>query len=264
LPDNRRDVMTEPVDGGTMPPPENPEEQTPAINPFSALVGVVMAPGETFEALEKKPIWMVPLVLFVVLSIVTTVLFMPKVDFETAIRDQLARQGQEVDEAQVETFVKIQKPIIYTTAAIGTPIVLLIVTLVYMLGFKAFGGVGSFGQYFCITIFSWVPQVLKSIIGSIVAFTRESIRIEEAQTLVMSNLGFLADPVDKPAMFALLSSFDLFTIWSLVLMVMGYGVISKRPKSQSIGVVVAIWLVYVIGKTGFALLGQMMRSGTGA
>lgn len=255
--------MTEPSDGGVMPPQENPAESE-ALNPFAALAGVIMSPGETFEALAKKPIWLVPLILFIVLAIGTTLLFMPKLDFEGAVRDQLSRQGQEVDEAQIELLVKIQQPIIYTTAVLGTPFVLLIMTLVYMLGFKAFGGVGSFKQYFSITIFSWVPQVLKSIIGSIVVATRESVRIEEAPTIVMSNLGFLADPIEKPAMFALLASFDVFTFWSLILLIIGYGVISKRPKGQSIGIVVAIWLVYVIGKTGFAMLGQMMQAGAGA
>jgi hypothetical protein len=252
--------MTEPADGG-MPPVVTP---TRTLSPFAALAGTVMSPGETFEALEKKPMWLVPLVLFVALSIVTTVLFMPKFDFESAIRDQIARQGQEVDDAQVQTFVRIQKPIIYTTAILGTPFVLLIMCLVFMLGFKAFGGGGTFAQYFSITVFAWVPQVLKSIIGAVVAFTRESIRVEDAQTLVMSNLGFLADPVEKPAMFALLASFDVFTIWSIVLMIIGYGIVSKRPRGQSIGIVVAIWLIYVIGKTGLALLGQMMQSGAGA
>ena len=259
--------MTEPADGGFPPPPENPESQNAAINPFAALAGVVMSPGETLEAVVDRPswkLWFVPIALFVILSIVTTIIFMPKFDFESAIRDQLARQGQEVDDAQVEMFVKIQKPIIYTTAVAGTPFVLLVMSLVYMLGFRAFGGLGSFGQYFCVTTFAWVPQVLKSIIGGVVVATRESIRVEDAQTLVMSNLGFLADPIEKPAMFALLSSFDVFTIWSLVLMIMGYGIVSKRPKGQSIGIVIAIWLIYVIGKTGLAMLGQMMGSGAGA
>jgi hypothetical protein len=133
-----------------------------------------------------------------------------------------------------------------------------------MLGFKAFGGLGAFGQYFSITVFAWVPQALKAIIGTIVVATRETIRVEEAQSLVMSNLGFLADPVEQAPLFALLASFDVFTLWSIVLMVMGYGLVSKRPKGQSIGIVVGIWLIYVIGKTGLAMITQMVGSGAGA
>lgn len=254
--------MTEPA-GGMPPAPENPPS-TEALNPFAALAGAIMAPGETFQKVAARPgwqLWLVPILLFVILSIVTTVMFMPKFDFETAVREQLARQGQTVDDAQVETFVKIQKPLVFTTAVIGTPFVLLILTLVYMLGFKAFGGEGRFAQYFAITTLTWIPQVLKSIVASIVIATRESVRIEELQTIVMSNPGALADPVEKPALFSLLSSFDVFTFWTMILMIIGYGIVSKRPKGQSIGIVIAIWLIYVIGKTGFALLGQMMQSG---
>jgi hypothetical protein len=256
--------MTEPADGVHAPSPENPESQAEPLNPFVALVNVVMSPSETFEKLEKRPIWLVPLILFVVLSIISTAIFMPKFDFESAIRDQFARQGQEADEAQIQTFARIQKPIVYTTAVLGTPFVLLVLALVYMLGFKAFGGLGVFGQYFSITVFAWVPQALKAIIGTIVVATRETIRVEEAQSLVMSNLGFLADPVEQAPLFALLASFDVFTLWSIVLMVMGYGLVSKRPKGQSIGIVVGIWLIYVIGKTGLAMITQMVGSGAGA
>ncbi len=253
--------MTE-TDGGDLPPtPENSEAEATKLNPWSALVGVVMSPEETFESLEKKPIWLVPMILFVVLSVVSTVLIAPKFDFESMIRDQLASQGREIDDDEIATFAAIQKPIVYTTAVLGTPFVLLIQAVVFMIGFKAFGGDGKFPQYLSVAVFSWVPQVFKSIIGSIVAFTRESIRLDEAQTLVMSNLGVVTDPIDQPALFALLSSIDVFSIWSLVLLIMGYGVVSKRPKGQSIAIVVSIWGVYVIGKTGLALLGQVLGSG---
>lgn len=261
--------MTESERVGTTPGRENPPDRSDSLNPLSALVGIVLAPGETFERIlgprsSRVPIWVVPLILFVLLAIATTLVMMPKFDFESATREQLARQGQEPDDAQVEMIVAIQRPVVYTIAFVGTPIALLIMALVYFGGFRAFGGEGGFGSYFSVTVFAWLPQVLKSIIGTAVMATRESIRMEEAQTLVMSNLGFLADPVESPALFALLASFDVFTIWTLVLLVIGYRMVSKRSGGESIGIVVGIWVVYVLGKTGLALIGQMMGSGAGA
>jgi hypothetical protein len=260
--------MTEPENVGSTPHQENPPDRPDALNPFSALVGVVLSPGETFERIlpprGSRSIWVVPLVLFVVLSIASTLVFVPKLDFESATREALARQGQEPDDAQVEMIVAIQKPFVYTVGVVGTPVAILIIALVYLGGFKAFAGEGKFGSYFAVTVFSWLPQVVKSLIGSAVMATRESIRVEEAQTLVMSNLGFLSDPVESPALFGLLASFDVFSIWTLVLLVIGYRIVSKRSSGESIGIVAGVWAIYVIGKTGLALIGQMASSGAGS
>ena len=64
----------------------------------------------------------------------------------------------------------------------------------------------------------------------------------------------------KGARFALLSSIDIFSVWVIVLLVMGFGIVSKLPRAQSIGIVVVFWLIYVIGKTGLVAVGQMMQS----
>ena len=93
--------------------------------------------------------------------------------------------------------------------------------------------------------------------------TRKSISIEQIQTAVVSNLGFLTSPIDNPARFALLSSIDVFSLWVIVLLVIGFGIVSKLPRAQSIGIVIAFWLIYVIGKTGIAAVGQMVQAGAG-
>jgi hypothetical protein len=69
--------------------------------------------------------------------------------------------------------------------------------------------------------------------------------------------------MDNPARFALLSSIDLFSIWVLALLIIGFGIVSKLPRAQAIGIVVVFWLIYVIGKTGLSALGQLMQPGGG-
>ncbi len=248
--------MTEPMEGGAAPAPVK-------ANPFERLVGVLFSPGETFRGIAERPDWVVALLLFVAISIASTMIVVPKLDLEGAVRDQMAKSGREVDEKQLEVITSVQKPIIYTTGVVGVPVYILVIALVYMLGFKAFGGEGTFKQYFSVALYSWVPLMLFSVIALIVAMTRSSLKVEDMQTMVMSNLGFLANPLENPARFALLSSIDVFTFWVLALLVIGLGIVSRLPKSQSIGIVIVIWLVYVIGKVGLAAVGQMMSSGAG-
>ncbi|MBI2214444.1 MAG: YIP1 family protein [Acidobacteria bacterium] len=249
--------MTEPgIEGGAAAPEAKP-------NPFAMMLGALFAPGDTFGAVARRPVWVVPLIIYVLFSIAGTVLVMPKIDFESAVRAQMEKQGQEIDDKTLDMIIGIQKPVVYVSSVVMIPIAILIIAAVHMAGFRAFGGVGTFGQFFSVTTLAWMPLLVQSLIGQIVIFTRKSISVEQIQTAVMSNLGFLTSPIDNPARFALLSSIDLFSIWVVALLIVGFAIVSKLPRAQAIGIVVVFWLIYVIGKTGIAAIGQMMQPGGG-
>lgn len=248
--------MTEPgIDGGAA--------TAAKLNPFAAMIGALFSPAETFAAVAKRPVWLVPMIVYVLLSIAGTVLVMPKIDFESTVREQMEKSGQQIDDKQLEMIISIQKPIVYASAVVMIPLAILIIGAVHMGGFRAFGGEGTFGQYISVATLAWMPLLVQSLVGQVVAMTRKSISIEQLQTLVVSNLGFLTSPVDNPARFALLSSIDLFSVWVLVLLIIGFGIVSKLPRAQAIGIVVAFWLIYVIGKTGMTAIGQMLQPGGG-
>jgi len=249
--------MTEPaIDGGGAAPEAKP-------NPFAMMFGALFSPAETFSSAARRPVWLVPMIVYVLLSIAGTVLVMPKIDFESVVRAQMEKSGQEIDDKQLEMIISIQKPVIYASAVVAIPIAILIVGAVHMGGFRAFGGGGTFAQYLSVTTLAWMPLLVQSLIGQAVIMTRSSISIEQIQTAVVSNLGFLTSPLDNPARFALLSSIDLFSIWVLALLIIGFGIVSKLPRAQAIGIVVVFWLIYVIGKTGMTAIGQMMQPGGG-
>ncbi len=246
--------MTEPViEGGSSTPP-------PASNPIGMMFGALISPTETFGKAAQRPVWVVPMILYVLLSIVGTVLVMPRIDFESAVREQLEKSGQEIDDKQLELIISIQKPFVYAMAVFFIPFAIAVIAGIHMAGFRAFGGEGRFAQYFSVTTLAWMPLLVQSLVGQAVIMTRKSISVEQMQTAVVSNLGFLTNPIDNPTRFALLSSIDIFSIWVIVLLVIGFGIVSKLPRAQSIGIVVVFWLIYVIGKTGLVAIGQMMQS----
>lgn len=249
--------MTEPgIDGGGAAPEAKP-------NPFALMFGALFSPPETFATAARRPVWLVPMLVYMLLSIAGTVLVMPKLDFESAIRAQMEKSGKELDDKTLEMVIGIQKPIIYASSVVAIPIAILIIAAVHMGGFRAFGGEGTFAQYLSITTLAWMPLLLQSLIGQAVVMTRSSISIEQIQTAVVSNLGFLTSPIDNPARFALLSSIDLFSIWVIALLIIGFAIVSKLPRAQAIGIVVVFWLIWIIGKTGMAAIGQMMQAGAG-
>jgi hypothetical protein len=90
-----------------------------------------------------------------------------------------------------------------------------------------------------------MPQVLSSIVGTIILIARGGlIDPQEIATIVKTNPGFLANPKTQPMLFALLSSLDIFTIWTLVLLIIGFALLSRSSKGKAAAIVIGWWVVF--------------------
>ncbi|HEX7707197.1 MAG TPA: hypothetical protein VF701_12130, partial [Thermoanaerobaculia bacterium] len=74
-------------------------------------------------------------------------------------------------------------------------------------------------------------------------------------TMVKSNPGFLVDASDRPVLYSLLTSIDLFTIWTIVLLVFGFSALSKLSRGKTAAIIVTLWFVMLAIKLGFAAIG---------
>ena len=60
---------------------------------------------------------------------------------------------------------------------------------------------------------------------------------------------------DHPVLFSFLSTFDLFTIWTIVLLIIGFAYMSRFTKARSATIIVSIWAFITVVKLGFAAMG---------
>jgi len=87
--------------------------------------------------------------------------------------------------------------------------------------FRLFGGEGDFKQAFSVTCYASIPSIIKSVITLVIMVARGGIiPAQQMATIVRTNLGFLADYKANPMAFALYSSFDIFSVWFLFLMIL--------------------------------------------
>jgi hypothetical protein len=75
------------------------------------------------------------------------------------------------------------------------------------------------------------------------------------QEAVQANLALLLEKSSaaKP-LWALLSSVDLFSLWTIFLLAVGFGVASKKPTASAIWGVAIPWIVIVLCKVGWAAM----------
>jgi hypothetical protein len=236
-------------------------------NVFERIAGVLFVPAETFEDIVRKPDILAPMLVLILIGYAVTFAIMPIMDWDSIISaqtEQMRKQNPNLTEADVDRMSgftrSIGKVMGYVTPALGV-IVWAVVAGALFLAFRMFGGEGTFKQALSITLYSWVPLTIFSILMAIVAFSRHSFDPTMAATLVKSNPAFLVDMKEQPVLFSLLSQFDLFTIATVALMTIGFAVMSRFSKMKSAVIVVSVWLMLVVVKVGFAALGAARMKG---
>jgi hypothetical protein len=238
------------------PPPE------PKPNSLQRIVGVLTAPDETFRSIVRRPDWVMPLLIVVVLSIASMLLLTSHIDFSAAIREAMEAQGQTADPQVMRFAVSFAKITFYLSPLIG--IFFLVVTAMLLLvAFRIFGGEGEFSHAFSIVLYAWMPQLIRSVIAVIVLLMRPSITLMDVQEPIRSNLAFLFDAKAQPLMFALFGSFDVFTFWTLFLLTIGFAHMSRFSKAKSAAIVLTVWAAATMVKLiGPAIAQSRVGSGS--
>jgi hypothetical protein len=228
---------------------------------------VLFAPADTFRDIARRPDVLVPLLVLVIVSYIATIVIIPKMDWDAVTAqqaEQIKKKNPNTSDADIARMGKFAKAIGTVTAYV-MPVLLIawyaIVAAVLLGVFRLFGGEGTFKQAFSTTLYSWMPMVLGSIVGVIVVALRPGLVDPTTMvTLVKSNPAFLVDPKSQAALFSLLSSLDIFTIWVIVLLSIGFATLARTSKAKAAGIVVGLWVVLILIKVGLAALGAGMRA----
>ncbi len=221
------------------------------------VLGVFVAPARTFESIARRPGWVAPLLLSTILSLLATAVLLPRIDFEAAVRDQLAARDEAVSEERIEKIVDAQKRfsgLLYVWGTLAPTVIALLLAGVFWLSFKAFGWDHSYRQSLGVTSHAYLPNCLSALL--LIVFTMRLDRFNPADLgdIVRSSPAFLVDRQANPVFHSLLQSLDVFSTWVLVLLVIGYSIVAKVSRGKAAAIIVSIWGLYVLGKAGFTAI----------
>ncbi len=230
----------------------------PATSGFQRLLGVLFNPIETLREIAARPDILVPLALIMLISIASSIVVMPRVDFESAIRDQMADARADMSKEDLDRTVRFataSAKVLGYAAPLLNFIFFALIAGILLLAFRLFGGEGTYKQAFSVTLYAWIPLLIKGVVALIILMAKGTVPADQLNNLVMSNLGFLADMKTNAVAYALLSSLDIFTIWSLALYIIGFAFVSRFSRAKSAAIILSLWFAMLIVKVGFAALG---------
>jgi len=221
---------------------------------WGRLWGVLAKPGETFAAIAERPTWALALAVLVVVSAAATLVLFSHFDFMEVMRQQMAAQHRPMPPG-----LESKAPVIqgcYEAFFIAVPALISLVVAAVLLAFNLFGGQISYRTSFAVTVHAAMPYAVRALLTIPVAFSRGALTLAELQSGVLrSNLAFLAPEGASKPLVALLASLDLFALWNVVLLAIGYRVAARVSRTTAWLTVVVLWAVLVAIGVGFSFLG---------
>lgn len=223
------------------------------------LAGVLFSPAKVFESIRQRPTWAAALVLLMLTGTLVGLLVSQRLDTEEMLRESFAQAGRQVSEEQVQQAIDFTERFGWLFAVlsslVATPAGYLTVGLVFWVVLRLVGADLDYRQSLSVTLHAMMPQAVSQVLSLPVILSRSTLPFERLQTgLLASNLSFLAPEDAGLRELALYSSFDLFSLWTAVLLAIGYGVVAGVSKAKAAGTVAGLWLLYILGKVAWVSL----------
>ncbi|MFZ0036011.1 MAG: YIP1 family protein [Candidatus Acidiferrales bacterium] len=243
-------------------PPSSTPDATPQSAPIGEIgrmTGVLFSPKATYDDIVARPTWIAPLILLCVIALAVIALFGQRVGWRGFMERQFDKNPRTANmpadqrEKALDNAVKFAPPITYISVAIATLIVPVIIAAVMLGAFNLLAGTRlNFKVALAIVSFSWMPLVIHGLLSLILLFLKSPDTID-LEHLVGSNPGAFISSDSARWLMALMTSFDIFAFWVMVLMAIGFSAAS--PKKVTFGkgltIVVAVWALWVLIHVGW-------------
>ena len=245
----------------SVPVPQTPAPEAPPLSETARLIDTFIAPTKTFTDLRRSASWWAPFLISAIVSVIFVTVVDQKIGFRKGWDNQLQTQPKQAErmesmpaaqrESVIQKQVSLTKIISYSFPAL-TLIWYVIVAAVLLATLKfAAGAEVKFKTLLALVVYSSLPGILKALLGILSLLAGVSSDSFTFQNPVATNPGYFIDPVTHPALNRLLTSFDIFTIWTLVLAAIGITCISKVKTGTAFAIVFGWFLVLVVIGVGF-------------
>ena len=230
---------------------------------ISLLLKVLWSPGEAMFLLSKNPRIAVPIIFLCLFSLLTGAVVLTKVDSaELAMRtiERSARGGQLSEEQKAQFRERMNSPLFkgftIVSAVVGPVVVITIVAGLYFGLFTMLGREGSFKAFYSITAFAFIPSIFRQLAVVLSAFVVPASSIMPDELGSLSPAVFLERDSVSPVVFAGVNTIDLVSIWILILLVIGYGFVTRKSLSKTTraGAIVGVFLGYVALRLAYAAM----------
>jgi hypothetical protein len=207
---------------------------------FARFVGVLFAPRETFALVAARPRWFGMLALVLIVSAVVTGGFLLTAVGQQAWIDAAEKAGGGGAQ-QLEVLQKMAPYVAYGMMGgilIVSPLIMLVTTgILFVIFTVGMGGNATFKQAFAVVVYS-------QAVGLVGAALKLPLNYLTRSMTASTNLGVFFPMLDDTSFLARLAGMvDLFLVWWVVVLAIGFGVLYKRRTGP---IAVTFFVLYAL------------------
>ena len=244
----------------------------PAPAPLSEgarIIDTFIAPSKTFTDLRRKSSWWAPWLLISVFTLAFMYTVDRQIGYDQVTTNEINKSPKAVEQLdklppeqkarQIQVRTTVTRIMSYAVPA--TILLIYVIMAAVLLGTfnLALGASVRFATALAIVIYSSLPGIFGALLGivSLVVGGSSGSLDKEAfniQNPVATNPAYFMNPTGSHIAYSLASMLDVFVIWSVVLMGIGFAYNSKVKKGTAIGVVAGWYVFYKLLGAGLATL----------
>ena len=207
---------------------------------FSDFMGVISNPGPTIGKVMDKKRWLAAFILILVTSSIIAYISYPvtKVEGARFIREsEMAGKLSEEQLANLDKFTPAQRLFGALTQIPMAALMMLFGAFFVYLFFKVVGAEGIFSNYFSgVAYASLLDGFLGAILKGVMMSLKKTLFVETGLTMFFPALDFRSMP------YIVLSQFDFFSIWYLLILALGIAQFARINLKKSIMVMVLYFI----------------------
>jgi hypothetical protein len=237
------------------------DPESPPLSEGARIVDTFIAPSKTFADLRRNASWWAPWLLISIFSLVFVFVMSKQIGFEQISKNAVAQSSRaeqfeklppDQQAKQIQISATVARYISYSLPVLNL-IIFVIIAAVLMATFNF--GVGAsvpFKTSLAIVIYGSLPGIIGAVLGIVSLFAGVDPAGFNAKNPVATNPAYFMDPMGNKFLYGMTSALDVFTIWSIVLIGIGFAANSRVKRSTAIIIVVGWYLLYKLVTVGMA------------
>lgn len=244
-------------------PAAAPQAAPPALSEGQRIFHTFVSPSATFTDLRRNSRWWVPWLLLGIVSIAFIATIDRKVGFDQVAHnavvnssrvEQIERLPADQRAQRYESTARLMRMVAYASPLTGL-VVYVIIAAILMATFRFGAGAEiSYKTSLAIVMYSTLPFVIYALLGIAslnLGVNPESFNLNNP---VASNPAYFMDMASNKFFYNLATALDMFTLWSIALMAIGFASNTRLRLATTLTVVLSWFLAWKLLAAGLALL----------
>ena len=238
--------------------------ESAGLSQVERVVDTFVAPTKTFTDIRRNASWWLPFLLLILVSVAFAASIDRKIGFDQVAQANINRNASAQQrmstltdaqrEQSIHTIAAFTRVVSYLYPVLGLIFALICAGILMMTFNFGLGAKATYKEYLAVWFYAGLPFLIKFLLAAIAIFAGVSAEQFDINNPVGTNVGWFLTSDVPLWVRTLFSSADIFTLWVVVLLILGCSIVAKVKRSSAAIVIIGWWVLIILAGTIMAAI----------